>query len=94
MIEIAKMKGILELFGPTLPSRSLFFATRQTQEFITPGYLKSLYHEPALPKAFARFEEDFKVYAATVEKPTEVKKVIPPTPKKPQQVPPVVTKDA
>lgn len=69
MIDNDKLQGIFQIFGKDLPQRHIFFATRQTQEFITPGFLKSFYHEPALPKAFAKFIKDYEAYVAVAQKP-------------------------
>ncbi len=94
MIDESRLKGILELFGQVLPTRSLFFATKQTEQFITPGLLKSVYHEPTLGKAFAKFTVDYQVYVAaqTANKvaPVATKAVPPVTPVNPA---PVVTKN-
>lgn len=69
MIDNDKLQGIYQIFGSELPQRNLFFATRQTQEFITPGVIKSFYHEPALPKAYAKFVKDYEAYAQTQQQP-------------------------
>lgn len=95
MIDNTKLQGIFQLFGKDLPQRHIFFATRQTQEFITPGYIKNLYREPTLPKAFAKFVKDYEKFAQEAQKPATapapVKKPVTPVLKDKAQV---VTKDA
>lgn len=68
MIEQSKLKQLEELFGKELPPRHLFFATRQTNQIVTPAVLKGLYHEPTLSKAFQKLVEDFKLF---VNRPVE-----------------------
>lgn len=95
MIDESRLKGILDLFGQELPNRSLFFATKQTEQFITPGLLKSVYHEPTLAKAFAKFAADYQLYivAETAKKaPPVATKAVPPA--KPVKPAPVVNKNA
>lgn len=95
MIDESRMKGILDLFGQELPTRSLFFATKQTEQFITPGLIKAAYHEPTLAKAFAKFAADYQQYvvAQTAKKVTPVAtKAVPPV--KPVKPAPVVNKNA
>lgn len=109
MIEDSKMQGILDLFGPELPSRHLFFATRQTYPLITPGLIKSAYHELTLAKAYHKFKIAFDQYVIDASSPID--EPSPPegeeptgesvvkeqtTPLKPvpaKVIPPVVTKD-
>lgn len=59
---IEKLKGIQALFGNELPSRDLFFATRQTYQFITPAFIKQHYNEPMLGKAYVKFKQDYEEF--------------------------------
>ena len=93
MISKEKMQEIKDLFGPTLPERNLFFATRQTQTIITPAYLRNSYRETSIHKAWAKFLVDYQEFVGT----SVVKSQPAAAPKKP--VPPVkptttVKKDA
>lgn len=94
MIDNDKLQGIFQIFGKELPQRHIFFATRQTQEFITPGVLKSVYREPALPKAFAKFVKDYEQFAQEAQKPVTTAPVKKPVTPVLKDKAPVVTKDA
>lgn len=90
MIEQSKLEQLLKLFGKELPPRHLFFATRQTEQIVTPAMLKGLYHEPTLAKAFQKLEEEFKQYAAKPTAPVVATKAVPVTPKPVKPAPPKV----